>query len=331
MKKGFIIFLFFVAAFGFAEEAPIGDKTVAGENELQQIMPEVRPDKTGSEKIEFSTQPQEEEKTEEFAFISFSILLREKSVMISWKAKPEGRNLIIYRSTSSFSSISSLAEAIPIANITDKGLPFFDSPIPGIPYYYAIAEENEIASGNIQFINGINTISSPVEVFGSVGDQNKKPQNRPVPLPFLNLAKQPKKRAEFFSSQTETLINTLTAEKKDYREFIISSQRLEPYIFPDDKKTPDGGESMELQRILNDYFYTKNWQKCENELTNFLRIRRTSRISARTHFYIGQTLFFQNMYDKALLEFLTAQDMYPSQAKEWAHYCLLELANSPKK
>ena len=329
MKKGFIIFLF-VVSFCFAEQAAFAEESLVGENELSQILPEVKPDKTGSEKIEFAENPQELQKNEDFAFLSFSILTREKSVMISWKAKPEGRNLILYRSTTGFSSISSLAEAVPIANITDDGLPFFDYPIPGIPYYYAIAEENEIASGKIQFINGINTINSPVEVFASPEEQEKKSialQNRPIPLPFLNPEKQIKKRTEFFSSQTETLINALTAEKRDFREFIISSQRLEPYVFPDDKRTPDGGESMELQRILKEYFYTKNWQKCNVELTNFLRIRRTSRVSARTHFYIGQTLFFQNLYDKALLEFLTAQDLYPSQAKEWTHYCLVELAN----
>lgn len=334
MKKGLILFLFFVTSFCFAEQQALTGESITGENEQPQLVPEVRPNKTGSEKIEFSEKPQALQQNENFAFLSFSILTREKSVMISWKARPEGRNLILYRSTTAFSSITSLAEAVPIANITDDGLPFFDYPIPGIPYYYAIAEENEIASGKIQFINGINTINSPVEVFGSSEEKEKKHiavQNRPIPLPFLNPSKHTKKRTEFFSSQTETIINALTAEKRDFREFIISSQRLEPYIFPDDKKTPDGGEGMELQRILNEHFYTKNWQKCKVELSNFLRIRRTSRVSARTHFYIGQTLFFQNIYDEALLEFLTAQDLYPSQAKEWAHYCLVELANFPKK
>lgn len=318
MKKGFILFLFAISAICFAED----------------LSPQVRPDKTGSEKIEFSEKNQSEEKSEDFAFISFSILVREKSVMISWKAKPEGRNLILYRSTANFTSINSLAEAIPIANISDDGLPFFDYPIPGIPYYYAIAEENQLASGRVKFINGINTLNSPVEIFGSAEAQYKQQtalQNRPIPLPFLNPARKTNQRKEFFSSQTETIINSLTAEKRDYREFILSSQRLDPYIFADDKKTPDGGESMELQRILKEFFYTKNWQKCEAELNSFLRIRRTSRVSARTHFYIGQTLFFQNRYDKALLEFLTSQDLYPAQSNEWAHYCLLELANSSKQ
>lgn len=318
MKKGFIVILFIFSLKCFTEEDLI----------------QVSPDKTGSEKVESLSEVQIKEAQENFSFISFSILVREKSVMISWKARPEGKNLILYRSTSSFSSLASLAEAIPIANITDDGIPFFDYPIPGIPYYYAIVEENEIASGKIKFINGVNTINSPVEIFGSITENQKKHiqvQNRPVPLPFLNFEKQTKQKKEYFSSQTETVISALTAEKRDYREFAIASQRISPYIFPDDKKNPDGGESMELQRILKDFFYTKNWQKCKTEFNAFLRIRRTSRISARTHFYIGQTLFFQNMYDKALLEFLIAQDMYPSQAKEWAHHCLLELANSSKK
>ncbi|WP_245608816.1 hypothetical protein [Treponema putidum] len=196
MKKRIIIFLFsIISAFCFADEAGIN------ENELSQLVPEVQPDKTGSEKIEFSEKSQDQQKQEDFSFLSFSILTREKYVIISWKAKPEGRNLILYRSTTGFSSISSLAEAVPIANITDDGLPFFDNPIPGIPYYYAIAEENEIASGKIQFINGINTINSPVEVFASYEEQEKRKdaaQNRPIPLPFLNPEKQTEKEWNFF-------------------------------------------------------------------------------------------------------------------------------------
>ncbi|AGT44057.1 tetratricopeptide repeat protein [Treponema pedis] len=319
MKK-FCILVFFASFTVFAEDA---------------ALPDIKPDKTGSEKVEYNAlKPAvSEQSPEPFYFTEFSVFVRDKAVVITWKASAEKRNVILYRSIKSFSSLISLTEAVPLANITDTGLPYIDYPAAGIPYYYAIAEENQIASGNIKFVDGKNTVSAPVEILfsGAEADRAAAYDTRPVPLPFLNPAKEEQKRILFFSSQTENLISSLTAEKRDYREFVLSSLRRDYYIFSDDKKTPEGGETMELQRILKDSFLTQKWERCEKELNAFLSIRRTSRVAARSRFYLGEVLFFQNKYEAALLKFLTAQDMYPAQSAEWAQYCLLELANSSKQ
>ncbi len=299
----------------------------------EDTIPSVTPDKSEYQNIQYGSENgfDEPQKNEPVFFTDFSAFVREKAVVITWKASLPNKNVFLYRSTKNFSSFISLADAVPIANITDTGIPYIDYPAQGIPYYYAIAEENQLASGNIKFIGGKNTLTAPIEILALGKDAaQEKPvyETRPMPLPFLNPLKIEKKKMRFFSSQTESIIGALTAEKRNYGEFTASPLKKEPFIFADDKKNPEGGETMELQRILNENFINKNWQKCEKELNNFLLIKRTSRVTARTRFYLGETLFFQNKYEAALLKFLTAQDMYPVQSAEWIRYCLLALANS---
>lgn len=294
----------------------------------------VTPDKSGYQNSMYGVGNDfnEPQKNEPVFFTDFSVFVREKAAVITWKASVPNTSVFLYRSTNNFSSFISLADAVPIANITDTGIPYIDYPAAGIPYYYAIAEENQLASGNIKFIDGKNTLNAPIEILalGTETDQIKPVyETRPMPLPFLNPLKVEKKKTRFFSSQTESIIGSLTAEKRNYGEFAASSINIkkEPFIFADDKKNPEGGETMELQRILNESFIHKNWQKCEKELNNFLLIKRTSRVTARTRFYLAEALFFQNKYEAALLKFLTSQDMYPVQSAEWIRYCLLALAN----
>ncbi len=326
MKKNFILFFLCLSSLVFTE------KNISPNEDL---LPKVKPNAEKNKRIQIIS-PKEKPDTfdlSKFHFISFSALAREKAIVVSWKASLQNTNLVLYRSTQPFTSFRSLSKAIPIANITDRGLAYLDYPVAGIPFYYAIAEEHQLASGNISFIDGKNTIDLPVEVMETYipkKEKELKSTKRSIPLPYLNPKREHKKKKQYFSSQTENLISSLTAGKEDYREFLPASSRKKIYIFPDDKRNPNGGESMELQRILKDSFSSKNWKKCQKELENFLKIRRTSRVTARTEFYLGEVLFFQDQYDKALLKFLVAGDMYPKQSKEWAQYSLLELANISK-
>lgn len=330
MKRFLSLFLFIFLCFIFAKNTLFADTE-------ENSMPSIVPNKTGYENIErqnATSYPDSAYNNSPVYFTDFSVFVREKAVVITWKASEKNRTVILYRSTKSFSSFISLTDAIPIADITDMGLPYIDYPPAGIPYYYAVAEEHQISSGNVQFIDGKNTAGVPAEVLYSGNNADADTalfESRPIPLPFLNLAKADKKRVLFFSSQTENIINALTVGKRDYKEFVLSPVKREHYIFSDDKKTPEGGETMELQRILKEYFLPHRWQQCEKELADFLLIKRTSRVTARALFYIGEALFFQNKYETALLKFLTAQDMYPMQSAEWAQYCLAELANFSKQ
>lgn len=346
MKKFFVL-VFFICCFkSHSQNEGLNNSSYLVQNNTtdrfmedyeSEVMPAVSPDKTGYQNIQYrenDLMKRDEnftKKNEPVVFSDFSVLVRENAVVLTWHASLPNSNIFIYRSTKNFSSFMSLADAVPIANITDTGMPFIDYPIAGIKYYYAIAEENQLANGNIKFVEGKNTVNEPIEILSRNDEVTNGKSNyatRYIPLPFLNPLKILPKKMQFFSSQTENAISTLTAEKRDYREFIVASNRKDPFIFADDRHTPDGGETMELQHILNSSFKNKNWVQCEKDLTNFLAIKRTGRVSARARFYLGEAQFFQNKYEKALLKFLTVKDMYPTQSTEWTNYCLLELANS---
>ncbi len=326
MKKLFILFFMGLFALSFAE-----DDLSPNEDLLPNVTPNLQENR--EVKLTDNTEEPENFDISKFYFMSFSALAREKAIVISWKASVQNCNLILYRSTQAFSNFASLSKAVPIANIRDTGIAYLDYPVSGIPFYYAIAEEHQLASGNISFIDGKTTIALPVEIIEMDDDLpkiKKQAKRRPIPLPYLNPSKKYQKKKQYFSSQTEGIINALTAGKQDYREFPSAALRRKIYVFPDDKSKPMGGENMELQRILKGSFAKKKWAHCEKELKDFLKIRRTSRVTARSKFYLGEVLFFQNKYDKALLQFLIAGDMYPKQAKEWAQYSLTELANITK-
>lgn len=311
MKKGFILFCFNVVCFSFAvftETAPDGTAFDLSAEELVENGAGLN---AGFE--------------EPFSFTSFNLFVKEKAVVISWKASQLGRNVILYRARAPFDSISSLAGAVPLTYMKDTGVPFIDYPVSGVPFYYAIIEETQLDSGNISFMNGKNTVYTPVEVRGAKTEQGTFTE-RSTPLPFFNPEKTEKNKPKFFSSETEQALNELTF-KDGSGNIEEPPLEREIYVFPIDKKAPDGGEAMELQRILKETFLEKNWTAAEKSFNSFLKIKRTAKVSARTQFYLGQVFFFQKKYDAALLKFLIVQDTYEALSAEWIRYCLVKLAD----
>lgn len=262
-----------------------------------------------------------------FEFLSFSVFVREKAAVIAWKTNKDNANLVLYRSSEPFNSAASLINAIPIANIEDRGLPFLDFPIPGIPYYYAILEESELAFGNIKFIHGKNTFNKPIEIINSESEQISefKIDPRPMPLPYLNFKKKTENKPKYFSTSTESIIAALSSENPIYKEYKRPAEKRSMTILPEEENSQKGGEALALQDIILNYFTARKWEKCETELKKFLSMRRTEKINYRTHFYLGQIYFFTGRYEKALMEFLYTKDLYPNISQEWIQYCLSEL------
>lgn len=266
---------------------------------------------------------------EPFYFTSFSLSVREKAVVITWNASHEGKNVILYRSTKPFDSIRSLAGAVPVSYFKDEGVPFIDYPVPDTPFYYAVIEEGQLDGAAVLFINGKNTSNTPAVIQGA-GEKTERFEGRNAPLPFLNPKKTEKKQTRFFSSETEKALQKLFFNNDDFDDKEDLKEK-EPYIFPQDRESPDGGESMALQRIINGVFTAKDWFAAEKDLRDFLKIKRTSKVASRTRFYVGETLFFLKKYDEALLTFLTVQDSHEALSAEWIRLCLLGLADSSKE
>lgn len=259
---------------------------------------------------------------EPLRFARFDAITREDAVILTWESSERGRNLVLYRSTTPFSGMDSLLTAIVVSSFTDNGTPHVDYPVPGVPYYYALIDEDTLRTGTVRFQNGTNTNSFPVEIAAIYAGEYKgfMPAIRPIPLPLLNPGREFHHGLVRFSPETEAIIQAAALE----RPVRLPGER-EPYIFLSDVNSESGGEEFALRQVLAETFRQKKWEDSIMALNRFLAIRRTPRTTARAHFYLGQAYSFTGMHREAMQEFLLAQDEYYAQSRDWIQYLLRKM------
>jgi hypothetical protein len=250
---------------------------------------------------------------------TFDVITRNDAVIITWKSSLAGKNIVLYRSTSPFTDMTSLVQAILVSTLVDTGAPFVDYPVPGVPYFYAVIDEDTLRTGSVQFAEGQNTNRIPVEIPASYAriKRSTLPSIRPIPLPYLNLSQNAETPKWHFSDKTEKIIQKVTAHP-----IVKKESAKNPFVFLSDKDSVSGGEEYNLKKILDTSFSSHTWNTAISDLNDFLAIRRTAETTARTHFYLGEAWFFSGNYRKALPEFLLSQDLYYNQANEWIQYTL---------
>lgn len=255
-------------------------------------------------------------------FSSFDVVTRNDAVILTWKPSMAGKNLVLYRSTSPFINLESLVQSIPVSSFQDNGVPFVDYPVPGISYYYTILDEDAIRTGAVSFEYGINTNRIPIEIPSYYSKIQRKylPSVRAMPLPWLNPYKKIEPLPVVFSPTTNNIITTLVQNSPVKKPIKRNS-----FIFAFETQATGGGEEFALRKIIETYFMTNQWEATEEEIDNFLSIRRTAETAARARFYLGQTFFFRGEYTKALLEFLLSQDTYYNKSREWIEYTMENL------
>ncbi len=255
---------------------------------------------------------------------AFTSLVRNDAVIVTWKTDFKGTGLVLYRSTTPFSDMTSLAGAIVLSSFDETGTPYVDYPVPGVPYYYAILDESSVLSGNVSFVADENTNRVPVEVSSGYAKFQKVgvPPVRPMPLPWLNPSSKLERPPYRFTRETEAMISSMTSKPGILREVPYRA-----YLFEIDTLASGAGEEFTLRKILESSFIPGKWDVAITELGRFLSIRRSSEVTARAHFYLGQAKFFSGSYSEALLEFLLVQDRYHVQARAWIHYVMERLSS----
>ena len=249
----------------------------------------------------------------------FDAMVRNDAVVITWNSSLQQKNVVLYRSTSPFTDMSSLVPAIVISSFQDNGAPYVDYPVPGVPYYYVVLDEDTIKSGTAEFLPDKNTNRIPVEipsVYAKI-QRTPLPTLRPMPLPWLNPDQQAEIPALQFSTDTEKIIASLVRYTSTK-----SAIKLSPYVFKSDIDSSSGGEEYTLKNILEINFREGSWDKAIESLNGFLSIRRSEDTIARTRFYLGEAYYFSGDYRNALLSFLMSEDAYYEQSREWIQYVL---------
>ena len=249
----------------------------------------------------------------------FDAMVRNDAIIMTWNSSLQGKNMVLYRSTSPFTDMSSLVSALVISSFQDNGAPYVDYPVPGVPYYYVVLDEDAIKSGTAEFLPDKNTNRIPVEIpsiYAKI-QRTPLPTLRPMPLPWLNPGQQAEIPALKFSPDTEKIIASLTSYTP-----IKSARNLSPYVFKSDLDSTSGGEDYTLKKILEINFREGSWDKAIKSLNSFLSIRRSEDTIARTRFYLGEAYYFSGDYRNALLSFLMSEDNYYEQSQEWIQYVL---------
>jgi hypothetical protein len=256
------------------------------------------------------------------AFTTFDAMTRNDAIIITWNSSVPEKNLVLYRSTSPFTDMTSLVQAVVVSTFKDDGAPYVDYPVPGVPYYYTILDEDAIRSGSATFTDALNTNRIPVEIPSMYVkiQRAKLPVLRSMPLPWLNPSSAAEIPALRFSAETEKKITELVTKSVS-----MSRKETKPFIFEMDKDVRASGEAYTLQTLLSGNFSNGKWAEAIADFSAFLAIRRTEETADRTHFYLGEAQYFNGAYDAALLEFLLAEDRYYNQSKEWIERVLSEM------
>lgn len=269
-----------------------------------------------------------QEQIEPAIFKSFDYFIRNDSVILAWQLEKSAKKLFLYRSTSPFTDFNSLTQAVLIATFTNEaGAPYLDYPVPGVPYYYALVDEYVIRLGTTKFTPNINTNREPIEISRDFSrfQRTLLPSLRPIPLPWLNINQTITTNPQKFSKSTESIISSLIHKNETLTEIIYS-----PTVLKEESQLVSSGEEYTFRSILQNTFFKNNWEEAEKELLNYLTLRRSTNITARTKFYLGQAYFFQKKYEKALLEFLICQDSYYNESQEWIQYSLKKIIETSK-
>ena len=244
----------------------------------------------------------------------------EESVIVTYRTPEPVENAVLYRSMQPIRQPVDLLNAVIVQSAFVS--PYVDFPMPGVPWYYAVIYENEILTGDMTIIPGLNATTFPVIIYGS--EQAAKPSLRSIPLPLLTLdsALPPDGGAGGFLSGEIRNIPLSAASEKMLRNSIRYANKpplvlKSPRVFAVDMQSPSGGEESALFQIVEEYFQKFDWQGALVSLQHYLSLPRSPDIEARARFYLGQTFYFTENYREALLEFLSLRSFHPVEANLW--------------
>jgi hypothetical protein len=253
------------------------------------------------------------------------------SIIITFQTSKPERQLFLYRSTSPLTNKENLLAATTPVLVKEYSTRYVDYPVAGIDYYYAVMDAGLAKTGTISLVPGKNSLKKPVKIPLKDDTAALKPvTKRSLPLPYLDIISDiefggtiipsvssylPEKKQ--IQDKTEEIINHIISRLEQQQEETI----MEPDILPVDRAGSTGGESAILQKIVSEYFSKALYYKAETQLRDYLRIKHSEEVEARSHFYLGQILYFKGAYKDALLAFLMSQDYYYVEIQPWLDAC----------
>ncbi len=252
-------------------------------------------------------------------------------VTLSWSAPADAgaADFIVFRSRAPITSTETLAGATQLAVVSGTTGRFHDYPVPGVPAYYAVIDVEQIAAGSITLIPGRSTTSEAVAL--PLGVRTRDPQfftefafrDRPLPLlqPWRDMLEgtgEALPRA-FPPTRSHALTPAAAAALDGLMELRPPEgiAPKHPTVLDAERTAVDKGVAFTLKSIVDGPFTRGAWAETREQLGNLLTLPLPAEVESRARFYLGQTLFYEGRYERAVLEFILARRHHVAEATPW--------------
>ena len=249
-----------------------------------------------------------------------------EQVVLTYDTSGVTRDITLYRGTQPIVATRDLLNAIPLATITSSQTEYYDTPVAGLDYYYAIFDTELLRIGGHEFVRSENVLTAPMRIPTKQTSGNTIPEstvrNRPLPFLLLSAKLETGEQLSGLRNSLDTPTVALSEATIDALDSLISSaaDRIpifeSPAILPGDHHV-DGEDTSELSSIISTNFALESWSAVREGLETYLRTRRSADSVSRARFYIGQTLYFESQYREAFVHFLYASENYYAEARPW--------------
>ncbi len=255
----------------------------------------------------------------------------EKKIVVEWdfpaKCEPKVEAVQIFRAKKPCASYQELEGREPIATVDASKNSYEDTPSAPGDYFYVVLAQTQKGLYKI-VIPGVNaTAKGARPKIPAIADdrsaeriKEKKPydeakeqvkmRNAPLPNPGTLLGfSQGRAR---MSEKSQKIAKELGSKKRPQ-----TVEFKTPYFFEEDMFSPDGGDEYTLFECLRAGLAPKKYADSVQILQDFLSVHRSKETTERAQFYLGQSHYFCQDYEKAIRCFLAVQDAFPELSKQW--------------
>jgi hypothetical protein len=261
-------------------------------------------------------------------------------IVLSFDTSSSRRDISVYRSTRPILSTQDILASVLIDTIPSSDREFRDTPVAGLDYYYALFDTEILRTGRQEFVPRRNVLSDAVRLPSA--EETAEPfSTTPVrsrPLPFLVLdsrldtgaalsgpGRNTEAPGEVISPELIAAVRRVVPETTSSRAPIES-----PIYLPEDRLTTNPSAQSEIAVVIAELFSQEAWSAAREALEAYLFTRRPPETYARAKYYLAQTLYFEQRYREAFIEFLYASDRYYAAATPWLDNILRLLSSEQK-
>lgn len=255
------------------------------------------------------------EETKSAHISNITALLYDSDVAINFTSSLEDRGIIIFRSTYPIDSYSRLLEAVNIAEIEGSDIKYTDKPMAGIPFYYAAVDSGLYRSGSENLLyDGNHTIENVQVKFSHEIKSEAEYIKATMPLPLLKVNNSLESGILFPEPATPEKTGSISSENIKSISRLIGYSELPVYETMDIDVL---GYNTKVNHIVNEYFLNRNWDDTVTQLEKYTSFSYDKETRIQSHFYRGQSYYFLDQYNKALLEFIMIEEELYVETEPW--------------